>query len=276
MLPGFVRNNRTHIRMRYIVPLSDSGDIHTFPVQATDFKHIRFGQFCLRSALTTRLASLFYFVGCIVGMSAKPKMLGVDTGRIVSAWAVVAYTQTIGDNSIVNLVTKTVSQVVSIIKAHLSVFIAGPRWIYPALLSGTYCKLRPKDIVKRCTRLDSPIMPNNKSNGLTNDMTLFRIASFCNRRGFAAPALAYTGWIRANALRAFVVPKAVQARLIAVHRCLFAASTKAVTKGNRGIIGVHKKSPFLCLIRERLVIVARYFYWSFYHSIIPHLQGLVE
>lgn len=114
------------------------------------------------------------------------------------------------------------------------------------------------------------VVARNESHGLPFDISARRVGTL--GKGSGLPAATFTemnyGGVKmlaptmaANKPHGFAFDSAILATGFCGDSSFSTATTMAKTVGNiiRGIIEGHKKSPFLCLIRERFAVAARSF-----------------
>lgn len=123
------------------------------------------------------------------------------------------------------------------------------------------------------------VMTRDKTDGFALRVTAFATCFFCYRGGLSAPTLTQSNQSQviglASAMPAnvpdwFTFSPTVFSRGFFGNGRKLSATAVAITVGNivRGIIEGHGNSPFLCLIRGRFAVAARYFrvYYSFNYS----------
>lgn len=244
--------------------------------------YLRGSELCKRRgfAFWRCCSALLDHIICVFLGSAKKQMRRIDTRGIIAFGAIVTNEQAFWDRPIMKLVAKAVSAQDFGVVAHSTVSSAGsisrPQ---PTFIGRSLIHIRPKLFFEweACT------VPNGISSGMAFQKTELAFILFGDRGIFSTSALAFSvghaqsmpcyprGKIICQmprhigfAFRWLIVSSNVADRLTLdppqpdeiLRRYLGFLSTPAVAVavGNilRGIIGVHKKSPFLCLIRRRV------------------------
>lgn len=205
-----------------------------------------------RFAESTPCAALCNHIAHIVGISAKPEMVGINARGIV---ATMAYEHAIRNNALMQFIGKAMSELHCVVSRQNAVAAqicsASPKPASIRLLVNAL----PKAFFGRGL-LCSGVMPRDKSHRLTLYVPSGCVGTFGDRGRFTAPTFAKLchRWVNAFASavttdesHGFALDPISLLRAFFGNSGLLTTTTMAITVGNfkRGIMGLHRNLSFL-------------------------------
>lgn len=253
MSPTLVAHNAMYLLKYHAILVGDRRLAHSFSMQAANFENIILGQLCHAMSISALLSFFCYHVVNVVSLSTKKQMIRI------AAWRIVAFVETvkpIWNGTKVKFIRDAMRKA------------CFPTMTDFAIAKGMLCA-RPKPTFIPSARLDvfpesnlkgrSASMMRDKRERLTFDNSKTVVGAF--RYGYfgLATALTKAVWLAQAALRD---PGGIIGYVVG----------KVWGMITHGIVSFKDCAERVASARQRLAT----FYCTFCHSIIPHLQGLVE
>lgn len=280
MFPTATFNNRADCRNSYPIFACQDGISNPSGRSFTYFAHLGGVQLAKMGFFARRTSALCEHVMRVISGCAKKKMGRIDTSPTIPVRTVMANIKTIWNWAVMQLPASAMRWHLGsiVIFSDCSIIISLATVPQPTFVRAAFVYLLPKAIFEWTT----PTVSLDKPSRLPLDIPHRGIAFGGDSSCLSTPTHAQARWVwrlRRGELLTQVILNVLNgltfnpslSRIVSLrNRSLVSTSAFAITVGNilRGMIGVHGKLPFLCLIRERFVVAARYFrvHFSFNYS----------